>query len=203
MNLLKGSKRKAALQNISHQHDGHADSKARHLEHVGAGKHQWTPAPDTFGTQSSKRGILQPLPAVKVRLSPSIPWTEKDRVQEFSQAAAPTFGACSELCCSTVYRICMLLGFLALESSLKITNLIMVPRLSRCAFNSSLQREGQNCQSNPSLGNPHCWAHGPCLSVHRKCTASRTEKHQVCLGPAGQFPEHQPLPILITLHAPK
>ena len=33
----------------------------------------------------------------------------------------------------------MLLGFLAFDSSLKITNLIVVPRLSLCAFSSSLQ----------------------------------------------------------------
>lgn len=55
----------------------------------------------------------------------------------------PTLGASSELCCSTVYRICMLLGFRALESSLKITNLMVVPRLSLCAFSSSLDTKSQ------------------------------------------------------------
>lgn len=49
-----------------------------------------------------------------------------------------TFGACSGLCCSTVCRTCMLLGFLALDSSLKMTSFTMVPRLSLCALSSSL-----------------------------------------------------------------
>lgn len=50
-----------------------------------------------------------------------------------------TLGACSGLCCRTVWRTCILLGFLAFDSSLKITNFTMVPRLSRWAFRSSLQ----------------------------------------------------------------
>lgn len=35
----------------------------------------------------------------------------------------------------------MLLGFLALESSLKITSFTIVPRLSLCALSSSLQHQ--------------------------------------------------------------
>lgn len=65
-------------------------------------------------------------------------------------ARTPTFGASSELCCSTVYRICMLFGFRALESSLKITNLMVVPRLSLCAFSSSLgQADGALARAGP------------------------------------------------------
>lgn len=52
--------------------------------------------------------------------------------------AAATFGACSGLCCSTVWSTCMLLGFLALDNSLKITSLTIVARLSLFAFSSSL-----------------------------------------------------------------
>lgn len=51
----------------------------------------------------------------------------------------PTFGASSGLCWRTVYKICMLLGFLALESSLKMTDFTTVPKLSRWTFSSSLQ----------------------------------------------------------------
>lgn len=50
-----------------------------------------------------------------------------------------TLGACSGLCCRTVWRTCILLGFLAFDNSLKITNFTMVPRLSLWAFRSSLQ----------------------------------------------------------------
>ena len=50
-----------------------------------------------------------------------------------------TLGACSGLCWRTVWRTCMLLGFLALDSSLKITSFTIVPRLSLCAFRSSLE----------------------------------------------------------------
>lgn len=71
----------------------------------------------------------------------------------------PTLGASSELCWSTVYRICMLLGFRALESSLKITNLIVVPRLSLCAFSSSLgtarQRELERLPPTPHAPGGH------------------------------------------------
>lgn len=77
----------------------------------------------------------------------------------------PTLGASSELCWSTVYRICMLLGFRALESSLKITNLIVVPRLSLCAFSSSLgtarQRELEGLPPTPLEATPRPPPH-PC-----------------------------------------
>lgn len=67
------------------------------------------------------------------------------------QDTTPTFGACSELCWRTVYRICMLLGFLAFDSSLKITNLIVVPRLSLCALSSSLQERTRGFRAEVSL----------------------------------------------------
>lgn len=38
----------------------------------------------------------------------------------------------------------MLFGFRALDSSLKITNLMVVPRLSLCAFSSSLDASQAN-----------------------------------------------------------
>ncbi len=50
-----------------------------------------------------------------------------------------TLGACSGLCCRSVWSTCILLGFLAFDSSLKITNFTIVPKLSRWAFKSSLQ----------------------------------------------------------------
>lgn len=59
----------------------------------------------------------------------------------FEQFSSFTLGACSGLCCNTVWRTCMLLGFLALESSLKITSFTMVARLSLCALSSSLQHQ--------------------------------------------------------------
>ena len=54
------------------------------------------------------------------------------------EAGQLTLGACSGLCCSSVCRVCMLLGLRAFDSSLKITSFTMVPRLSLCAFRSSL-----------------------------------------------------------------
>lgn len=45
----------------------------------------------------------------------------------------------------------MLLGFLAFESSLKITNLIVVPRLSLCAFSSSLQGKSRGIRAEISF----------------------------------------------------
>lgn len=45
----------------------------------------------------------------------------------------------------------MLLGFLAFDSSLKITNLIVVPRLSLCAFSSSLQEKTRGIRVEVSL----------------------------------------------------
>lgn len=51
----------------------------------------------------------------------------------------------------------MLFGFRALESSLKITNLMVVPRLSLCAFSSSLdtsQADGRRCGRGPGCPRP-------------------------------------------------